>query len=149
MIISIKHEVIVFWSSFLCGQAIGMLWDFFRCIRKKYKHSKPMVAFEDTLFCVISFRLFFGVCNICNNGGLRWYIFAALILSGILYFCTLSPFIRKLWKLLLDMLSLLIYPFKKLILIFYALTKRLSAFFISKGKVFSNYVTKKCLKGHK
>ena len=149
MIINLKHEIIVFWSSFFCAQAIGIFFDFFRCLRKRYPHGNFSVAVEDVLFCTLSFKLFFDVCNICNNGGLRWYIFAALILSGILYFCTLSSYMMKCWNLIFNIVLYLTYPVRKCVTLLFSLITLIWGKYVSAWNKISYFATKKLPKRNK
>ena len=105
--------MIVFWAAFLCGQAVGILFDFFRALRKNIHHHSLGVALEDIVFCTISFRLFFDICYATNNGSLRWYIFASFICSIILYFCSVSKFIILLWSFVLNIFKKILCPFIK------------------------------------
>ena len=131
MTISIKHEMFVFWAFVLCGQLLGVFYDFFRALRKNVRHKKMSVAIEDAVFCLVSFKMFFDVCYTTNNGGLRWYIFASLICSTVLYFCLASKFVCKFWCFLFKIVSKLLIPF------------RVTAFFLKRflGSVFARLKT--------
>lgn len=157
MTISIKHEMIVFWTAFLSGQIICVLFDFFRTLRKNTKNSKTSVAIEDMLFCTIAFKIFFDTCYITNNGAMRWYIFAAYILSAIIYFCTESMYVIKLWNIIFKISKFFISPvikifvavmsfFKKL---FFGAKTRIIRFFGSSKDKFRQIAIKKHTKRHK
>lgn len=157
MIISIKHEMIVFWSAFLCGQVVFFLFDFFRALRKSIKHSKAMVAAEDTLFCLIAFKIFFDMLHATNNGHIRWYIPASLISGLVIYFFVLSKYLIKLWEFLIKVFKVVLSPFLKLLKLFkrviFNITKVgktwiLSVFGFSLGK-FRQIATKKPNNPHK
>ena len=111
MIISIKHEMLVFWAAFLCGQILGIFFDFIRSMRKNLPHNKAIVAIEDVVFCTLAFKLFFDTCYVTNNGNLRLYIFASLICSGVIYFCIISNFILGIWNFLFKFLCKIFRPF--------------------------------------
>lgn len=133
MIISIKHEMIVFWAAFLCGQAVGVIFDFFRAFRKNIHHRSFAVAIEDVAFSIVSFRLFFDICYVTNNGSLRWYIFASFICSITIYFCSVSKYIVVTWSFVLDVLKKIIYPIIKFIQ--FLSQKLKSVFYIAKQPV--------------
>ena len=121
MTISIRHEMIVFWSAFLCGQAISIIFDFFRSLRKNTCPSRASVAIQDVMFCTISFKIFFDTLYVTNNGHLRWYIPVAIILSGIIYFCTESKYVVKTWCFIFKIMSIILTPVFKIL----ALLKKL------------------------
>lgn len=115
MTISIRHEMIVFWSAFFCGQAISVIFDFFRSLRKTSSPSRASVAIQDVMFCTIAFKIFFDTLYITNNGHLRWYIPVAIILSGIIYFCAESKYVIKTWCFLFRFMRILLTPVFKIL----------------------------------
>jgi len=151
MTVSIQHEMTVFWTFVLCGQILGAFFDFFRALRKKFPHNKAIVATEDIIFCTAAFKVFFDICYVTNNGGLRWYIFASFICSSIIYFCLVSKYIIVMWNFLINLLLKLLVPFKKLIcffsriikFIFSGLKKRINTLFLLVSRVFSRFKFKK------
>ncbi|MBQ6894262.1 MAG: spore cortex biosynthesis protein YabQ [Clostridia bacterium] len=114
MEISIKHEMIVFWGAFFCGQIIPFIFDFFRAMRKSFKCTRRQVAIQDIIFCLFSFKVFFDVCYLTNNGHLRWYIFISFILSMLIYFVAESPYAMKFWGAVFKLLIFIMKPFMKL-----------------------------------
>lgn len=107
--------MIVFWGAFLCGQAICIIFDFFRSLRKNTSPSRVSVAIEDVLFCTIAFKIFFDTLYVTNNGHLRWYIPVAIVLSGAIYFCTESKYVVKTWIFLFKILRIILTPVFKII----------------------------------
>jgi len=105
--------MIVFWAAFLCGQIIPFIFDFFRAMRKNFVCSKKHVAIQDMIFCFLSFKIFFDMCYITNNGHLRWYIFISFSLSCIIYFLSLSSYAIKFWGFVFKLLMFFITPVRK------------------------------------
>ncbi len=126
MIINIKHEMLVFWAAFLAGQVICIIFDFFRSIRKVSKHSRLSVAVEDVIFCTISFRIFFDIIYLTDNGTVRWYSLAAACLSSVLYFTAESKLVMRIHLAVLSFFEKIISPFVRLILFFKKQIVRLS-----------------------
>lgn len=91
MLVNTYHDLTVFVCSFACGQLTGFVFDIFRAIRKAFVPGKKALALQDALYCAAVFYMFSQTVNITNNGDLRWYIFAALILGTVLYFSLESP----------------------------------------------------------
>lgn len=113
MEINIKHEMLVFWGAFLCGQIIPFIFDFFRAMRKNFVCSKKQVALQDMIFCFLSFKIFFDMCYLTNNGHLRWYIFIAFTLSCIIYFLSESVYAIKFWGIVFKIIMFFITPIAK------------------------------------
>lgn len=104
--------MLVFWGAFLCGQIIPFIFDFFRAMRKYFVCSKKQVAIQDMIFCFLSFKIFFDMCYLTNNGHLRWYIFVSFTLSCIIYFLSESAYAIKLWKIVFKILMFFITPIR-------------------------------------
>ena len=107
--------MIVFWSAFLCGQAICIIFDFFRSLRKNTRPSRASVAIQDVLFCTIAFKIFFDTLYVTNNGHMRWYIPIAIILSGIIYFCAESKYAVRLWNCIFKIIRFILAPVFKIL----------------------------------
>ena len=105
--------MIVFWGAFFCGQIIPFIFDFFRAMRKSYSCTKGQVAVQDIIFCFISFKIFFDICYLTNNGHLRWYIFISFILSAVIYFLSISNYVIKFWSFIFKILSGIFFPIRK------------------------------------
>lgn len=91
MLVDTYHDLAVFVCSFACGQLTGFVFDIFRAMRKAFVPGKKALALQDALFCAVAFYIISQTVSITNNGDLRWYIFAALILGIVLYFSLESP----------------------------------------------------------
>ena len=92
----------------LIGILIGLIFDFFRILRRSFKTNTIITAIEDILFWLISgFILLFAVF-ILNNGEIRLYMFFSLIFGLYIYLVTLS-------KILIKYLVNIICFFKKIL----------------------------------
>lgn len=151
MEISIKHEMVVFWSAFLCAQAICILFDFFRALRQNAHHGKTLVAIEDIIFCSLSFKIFSDTCYITNNGRLRWFIFVSMAGSAILYFFLETKFFVKIFAFILKIIKIILTPFIKFFLFlkrlftkfFSGSKKRILEVFTTSGRKIGQFVTKR------
>lgn len=77
------------------GFLIGLLFDFFRILRKTFKTNDIMTYIEDILFwiltgCIILYSIF-----VFNNGEIRLFLFIGIILGILLYMLFLSSHIIK------------------------------------------------------
>lgn len=92
----------------LIGILIGLIFDFFRILRRSFKTNTIITAIEDILFWLISgFILLFAVF-ILNNGEIRLYMFFSIIFGLYIYLVTLS-------KILIKYLVNIICFFKKIL----------------------------------
>lgn len=89
MSVSIEHEIYVFTLSFLSGIICSMIFDFFRTTRKRYKQNTAVIGLSDILFWMISCIICYSCIYITNNGELRMYEFAAIIIGSFIYFLML------------------------------------------------------------
>lgn len=102
------------------GFLIGLLFDFFRILRKTFKTNDMMTYIEDILFwiltgCIILYSIF-----VFNNGEIRLFLFIGIILGILLYMLFLSSHIIKvnvtiinfLKKIIGSILHILLTPLK-------------------------------------
>lgn len=80
----------IFVIFFIIGIIIGMLFDFFRELRKSIKTSDNVTLVEDVIFLVLSGYLFtYSILKI-NNGEIRFYIFLAIFCGFFTYSLTIG-----------------------------------------------------------
>lgn len=79
------NESIFWFSCFLAGIAITMLYDVFRIIRRVIKHNGFFIALEDIIFWGIVSVLLFLLLYHMNNGTVRWFAVLGLFVGMCLY----------------------------------------------------------------
>lgn len=121
------NELQVFACFYIIGIIIGVLFDFFKSLRKEIKHKDKIVLIEDIIFLFLSgILVFVGIFKI-NYGVLRLYIVLAIILGTIGYSLTISRFfviifstitrvIYKIFKMILNIFEKAFGNFKRIIL---------------------------------
>lgn len=122
------NELQVFACFYIIGIIIGVLFDFFKSLRKEIKHKDKIVLIEDIIFLFLSgILVFVGIFKI-NYGVLRLYIVLAIILGTIGYSLTISRFfviifsmitrvIYKIFKMILNIFEKAFDNFKRIILV--------------------------------
>jgi len=90
MILSMPGQAWLFLSCVLTGAAIGVLYDFFRLIRKTVPHKPLVVQIEDVLFWVIATIGMFYFLLHRNFGEIRAFALIGALCGAVLYFTTLS-----------------------------------------------------------
>lgn len=80
----------IFILFFIIGLIIGIIFDFFRAIRKNFKSSDFTTLIEDIVFLgFTTFLIIFSVIRI-NGGEVRFYLFLAIFFGILLYSLTIS-----------------------------------------------------------
>ena len=79
----------------LNGIFIGILFDFFRILRKSFKTVNFITNIEDILFWILTgLSIIYCMYNF-SGGALRFFMLLGLILGILLYMLTLSDFLVK------------------------------------------------------
>ena len=103
----------------LTGVTIGVLFDFFRILRRTIKTSNIITYIEDVLFWILTGLLVLYNIWYFNNGEIRVYMFLGIILGVLIYMSTLSNILIKIFsKILQIIIKILELPFKTIISIF-------------------------------
>ena len=79
----------------LVGIIIGILFDFFRILRKTFETSDLVTYLQDILFWILSGIILIYSIFVFNNGELRAYIFLSIFIGIITYMLTISKYFIK------------------------------------------------------
>lgn len=110
----IYNEFNVFLSFVLIGIIIGLLFDFFRILRRSYKTSDVITIFEDIIFWITAGTLILIGIFVLNEGKIRGYLFLGLIAGIFIYIGVLSKYVIKLgMKFFYVFNKILIFPIHK------------------------------------
>ncbi len=131
-----QNQAYLFLVFSLTGIVIGILFDFFRILRRSIKTSNIVTYIQDILFWILAGIIVLYSIWYFNNGELRTYVFLGLIIGILIYMTTLSNIIVKIFtKFLVFLINVFKIPLKAIYL------------FISKiftiTTVFFNKITKK------
>ena len=114
MIVSISNQVYIFFCTILCGIAISFLFDIFRIIRKTLKPGRVSIYAEDLLFWIFSALIMSAIIYYCNSGELRVYMFLGALLGAVFYELLFS---RIVINASLFIINLFIRAFKTMIFV--------------------------------
>ena len=81
----INTQLYLFLIFILNGLIIGLLFDFFRILRKAIKTSDLITCIEDVVFWILTGYLVLYSIFKYNNGELRFYLFLGITLGIIFY----------------------------------------------------------------
>ena len=119
----VNNQAYLFLIFTLDGFIIGLLFDFFRILRKSFKTSDLVTYIQDTLFWILTGLLVLYSIFIFNNGQIRLFMFLGIFLGVTLYILTISQYIIKInvfiickiKNIVIYIFNLLSYPLKFII----------------------------------
>lgn len=131
-----QNQAYLFLVFSLTGVTIGVLFDFFRILRRTIKTSNIITYIEDVLFWILTGLLVLYNIWYFNNGEIRIFMFLGIILGVLIYMSTLSNIIIKIFsKILQTIIKVFEVPIKAIITIF----KRIMATFVT---IYTNFSKK-------
>lgn len=118
----VTNQAYLFLIFIVCGIIIGVVFDFFRILRKVFKTTNMFTYIEDFLFWMITGAIILYSIFLFNNGEIRLFMFLAIGIGVVLYMLLISSYIIKInvkiinffKDLLSKLLMMLSFPFKYL-----------------------------------
>ena len=125
-----QNQTYLFLVFFLTGIAIGILFDFFRILRRSIKTANIITYIEDVLFWILTGILILYNIWYFNNGEIRIYVFIGIIIGILIYMSILSSIILKIFtKIVSTIINILRLPFATFFAIIKKIIKKISTFF--------------------
>ena len=139
----ILNQGYLFFIFVLNGCLIGIIFDFFRILRKSFKTSDIITYIEDILFWILTGISILYFIFVFNNGEIRLFMFLGIAVGITLYMLIFSSFFIKinvtiilfLKKIIIKILKIILIPFKFIKKTFF---KPISFIFINIRKNFTN-----------
>ena len=126
----VQNQAYLFLVFSLTGVTIGVLFDFFRILRRAIKTANIITYIEDVLFWILTGILILYNIWYFNNGEIRVYMFLGIILGVLIYMSTLSNIVVKLFtRILGTIIKVLELPFKTINAIFRKIITAILSFF--------------------
>lgn len=91
----LKDETITFFTFIIIGIIIGIVFDFFRALRKVKKYNEKYICIQDILFFLIISIVLIGTLIYKLEYSLRLYLFFSLFLGIVIYISTISSYIIR------------------------------------------------------
>ena len=101
----VTNQAYLFLVFILNGIIIGILFDFFRILRKSFKTSDIITYFEDLLFWILTGIIILYSIFTFNNGEIRLFIFLAITIGVIAYMLLFSFYVIKVNVLIIKFLK--------------------------------------------
>lgn len=112
----ITNQTSLFLIFIVNGILIGLLFDFFRVLRKSFKTSDIVTYIEDILFWILTgFIILYSIFTF-NNGEIRLFLFLGIIIGIISYLLFVSSYIIKINVFIISFMKKVIYSIAKILL---------------------------------
>lgn len=150
------NQAYIFLIFILNGFAIGLIFDFFRILRKSFKTNDIITYIEDILFWIITGLIILYTTFIFNNGEIRLFMFLAIFIGVFIYILLFSNIIIKvnvkiiktIKNILSKIINIISIPFKYFYIIFRKIIFKPISFTIINLKKLTN-ISKKIKKNTK
>ena len=111
----VQNQTYLFLVFSLTGVIIGILFDFFRILRKSFKTSDIITYLEDIIFWILTgFIVLYNIWYF-NNGEIRLFMILGIIMGAIIYMLTLSNIIIKIFYEIINTLKKIILKLIKIL----------------------------------
>ena len=128
-----QNQAYLFLVFSLTGVTIGILFDFFRILRKTIKTPNIITYVEDILFWILTGLLILYNIWYFNNGEIRIYMFLGIIIGVLIYMSTLSNILIKIFsKILQKIIKVIELPIKTIFVFFRKIFTRIIKNFTNK-----------------
>ncbi len=89
----INNQALLFLIFSLNGVIIGLIFDFFRILRKSFKTSNLITYIQDIIFWIITGMSVIFFMYKFTDGTIRMYMFLGILLGFIIYILTFSHYL--------------------------------------------------------
>lgn len=114
----VAEQVYIFLGTILVGAIMGVIFDFFRALRRNGNTRNIIVYIQDIVFWLIVAVIIITSSFILNNGDLRGYMLIGYLLGAFLYMLILSNYIKGIFVIVMNIIAkgfeALLKPFKQL-----------------------------------
>ena len=101
----VTEQVYIFLWSVLVGVIMGVVFDFFRALRRKGNTKNIIVYLQDIVFWFIVAIIIITSSFMLNDGELRGYMLIAYVLGALIYMLIFSNYIKNAFILIFNLLE--------------------------------------------
>ena len=105
----VTNQAYLFCIFIINGIIIGILFDFFRILRKTFKTSDLITYIEDIIFWIITGIIIIYSMYKFSDGELRFFMIIGIIIGTILYLVTVSEYVIKISVFIINILKKVLY----------------------------------------
>lgn len=91
----VTNQAYLFLIFIINGIIIGILFDFFRILRKSFKTADLVTYMQDILFWILTGVIFLYSIFVFCNGEIRLFMFIGVLLGTIIYMLVASKYVIK------------------------------------------------------
>ena len=113
----ISNQAILFFIFIIIGIIIGLLFDFFRILRKTFETNDIVTYIEDFIFWILTGAIILYSIFTFNNGEIRLFMFLGIIIGLTIYILCLSNHVIKINVLIFTFIKNIISRILHIILI--------------------------------
>ena len=117
----VENQTYLFIVFSLTGIGLGVLFDFFRALRKTFKTPDLVTYLEDIIYWILAGIIVLYNIWFFNDGEIRIYMILGILIGAVIYTLTLSKikiiltFISKIFKIPIKFINNILNKLKKLI----------------------------------
>ena len=115
----VAEQVYIFLETILVGAIMGVVFDFFRALRRNGNTRNIIVYIQDIIFWIIVAIIIITSSFILNAGELRGYMLIGYVLGAFLYLLALSFYVKGFFMIIMNLFdkvwSTITSPFRKII----------------------------------
>lgn len=113
----ITNQAYLFLIFTVNGMIIGLLFDFFRILRRSFKTKDFITYIQDVLFWILTGLILLYSIFVFNNGEIRLFMFLGVAIGVILYMLIISSYVIKINVYLINILKKIFSGIIRIILI--------------------------------
>ncbi len=99
----------IFILFFIIGLCIGILFDFFRALRKSFKTPDLVTLIQDIIFMALAGILVMNSLILVNHGQIRFFIILAILFGISFYFLTISKICFMIFQILIKFFKKILF----------------------------------------
>ena len=112
-----NSQIGIFLIYLIAGVLICLLYDIFRALRKTVKTPDLVTYIEDTIFWILVAIFLIYLIFVLNSGEIRFFMFIAICLGGIVYYFTLSKYFMNISVHILTFVKIIVKKLLSILLI--------------------------------
>ena len=112
-----NSQIGIFLIYLIAGVLICLLYDIFRAVRKTVKTPDLVTYIEDTIFWILVAIFLIYLIFVLNSGEIRFFMFIAICLGGIVYYFTLSKYFMNISVHILTFVKIIVKKLLSILLI--------------------------------
>ena len=119
------NQSYIFLIFIIDGILIGLLFDFFRIMRKSFKTSNILTYIEDIIFWTITGIIIIYTLYFLCDGEIRSYMFLGIIIGVCMYILTISKYIINISIKIIELIKRILVVILKPFILIYEIIKKI------------------------